>query len=113
MSRHRYIWHDGEIVELDLNAPRPPSKGPYIMRDQGEYRSVITGEMITSRSRHREHLREHNCLEVGNEMPRHTPAALPPLRDDLRQAMQASPERHAEAAAVARAAADAGPIEAI
>lgn len=114
MSRHRYIWHNGEIVELDLNAPRPPRKGPYIMRDQGEYRSVITGEMITSRSQHREHLRQHNCIEVGNEMPqRAAPATLPPLREDLRQAMQASPERHAEAAAVARAAADAGPIEGI
>lgn len=40
---------------------------PYIAADMQPYQSMITGEMITSRSRHREHLRDHNCIEVGNE----------------------------------------------
>jgi len=41
---------------------------PYVAPDIAPYRSMITGEMITSRSRHREHLREHGCIEIGNEI---------------------------------------------
>lgn len=33
------------------------------------YQSMITGEMITSRSQHREHLKMHNATEIGNELP--------------------------------------------
>lgn len=40
---------------------------PYIAPDIQPYRSMITGEMITSRSRHRDHLRQHGCIEIGNE----------------------------------------------
>lgn len=39
-----------------------------VMPDIKPYHSVIDGSLITSRSRHREHLREHGCIEVGNEM---------------------------------------------
>ena len=38
-----------------------------IVPDIEPYQSMITGEMITSRSKHREHLREHNCVEIGND----------------------------------------------
>lgn len=38
-----------------------------IIRDIEPYQSLKTGEMITSRSKHREHLKEHNLMEVGNE----------------------------------------------
>lgn len=31
------------------------------------YKSMVTGEMITSRSKHREHLRRHGMMEVGND----------------------------------------------
>lgn len=40
---------------------------PMVTTDIQPYRSMITGEMITSRSQHRAHLKEHNCIEVGNE----------------------------------------------
>lgn len=43
------------------------SKASYIAPDIKPYKSQITGEMITSRSQHREHLRQHNCFEIGNE----------------------------------------------
>lgn len=43
---------------------------PQITTDIQPYRSMVTGEMITSRSQHREHLKRHNCIEVGNEMPK-------------------------------------------
>ena len=41
----------------------------HIMPDIKEYKSMITGETITSRSRHREHLKQHGCIEIGNEVP--------------------------------------------
>jgi hypothetical protein len=37
------------------------------MRDIGEYKSPLDGRMITSRSQHRDHMREHDVIEVGNE----------------------------------------------
>jgi putative FmdB family regulatory protein len=40
---------------------------PYVAADMSPYRSMITGEMITSRSHHRAHLKAHNCIEIGNE----------------------------------------------
>lgn len=40
---------------------------PMVIPDIQPYKSMATGEMITSRSRHREHLRQHGLVEVGNE----------------------------------------------
>jgi len=37
------------------------------MPDIKPYKSMIDGSEITSRSRHREHLRDHGCIEVGND----------------------------------------------
>ena len=45
----------------------PGHSGPMVMPDIKEYKSMITGETITSRSKHREHLRAHGYEEVGNE----------------------------------------------
>ena len=52
------------------------------------YKSMITGEMITSRARHREHLRRHGYVEVGNDpsltRPRKAfPDAAPQQRKEL------------------------------
>lgn len=40
---------------------------PMVMGDIQPYQSMATGEMIQSRSRHREHLKQHGLVEVGNE----------------------------------------------
>lgn len=45
---------------MDVNAPM-------VMGDIQPYQSMVTGEMITSRSHHRDHLRQHNVVEIGNE----------------------------------------------
>lgn len=39
----------------------------YIMGDIQPYKSMVDGSIIGSRSVHREHLRAHGCIEVGNE----------------------------------------------
>ena len=45
----------------------PSRSGPMVMPDIKPYRSMIDGSEITSRSRHREHLRAHGYQEIGNE----------------------------------------------
>lgn len=55
------------IPEHEWRAPKTDS-APMIMPDIEPYQSMITGETINSRSRHREHLREHGCFEVGNDV---------------------------------------------
>jgi hypothetical protein len=52
----------GETVETET--------GPMIIRDIQPYRSPIDGTMITSRSYHEAHKRQHGVVEVGNEYPK-------------------------------------------
>jgi len=40
---------------------------PMVINDIQPYRSMATGEMIMSRSQHRDHLKATGCIEVGNE----------------------------------------------
>ena len=40
---------------------------PMVTVDVPEYRSMATGEMIRGRAMHREHLRKHDLVEIGNE----------------------------------------------
>lgn len=50
----------GEMMKRQVTAPM-------VMTDMQPYRSMIDGRMITSRSQHRDHLKSHGCIEVGNE----------------------------------------------
>lgn len=40
---------------------------PQVIKDIDPYVSQIDGSLITSRSQHRDHLRAHGCVEVGND----------------------------------------------
>lgn len=40
---------------------------PMVMNDIQGYKSMQTGEWISSRSHHREHLKQHRLIELGNE----------------------------------------------
>lgn len=61
--KRRFVQINGELVEY-TNENRPT---PMVMPDIEPYQSMITGEMITSRSQHREHLKKHGYVEVGND----------------------------------------------
>lgn len=91
------VWLKGYWAELDLSRPVPKPVAPMIMRDVEPYRSVITREVIGGRAQHREHLKAHGCVEVGNEFVAPRSEALPPLKHEIERALQASPEVHAEA----------------
>ena len=87
MGRSRTVWKDGQLFaeyvdgKLTYLNPnyRAPARSdtlsaPMVMRDMAEYKSPIDGTMVTSRSHHREHMRAHDVIEVGNErMPQPRP----------------------------------------
>lgn len=63
MKKKYYADENGHWVEQ-----RPTYEtGVMVMSDIEPYQSMLTGEMITSRSKHRQHLREHGCVEIGND----------------------------------------------
>lgn len=53
----------GDKLALDERA----SGSFYVVRDIGEYTSPVDGTRITSRSAHRDHIRRHDLIEIGNE----------------------------------------------
>jgi hypothetical protein len=88
--RKRYVQRfiDGEWRLIE-GASRPRSDAPYVIPDIDPYRSTITGEVIGSRSVHRAHLKQHGCIEIGNEKwPKRKPEPMPDLIPDLRQAVR-------------------------
>jgi hypothetical protein len=61
---------------------------PMVMSDVSPYRSVIDGSEIGGRRQHREHLKAHGCIEIGNEVTKpRGPIALPPVEADIQRAM--------------------------
>ena len=64
-----FVYRNGEMVEKGSikDTQQDTGNGLFIMPDIHSYQSMITGETITSRSRHREHLRQHGMMEVGND----------------------------------------------
>jgi hypothetical protein len=73
--RKRYIAQGNTWVEI---TETPVSEGTMVMPDIQPYQSMVDGTMITSRSRHREHLRQHGVIEIGNEKLTPKPKSLPP-----------------------------------
>lgn len=76
MARAHYIqgpdgrlYTDAEFARRWPNgAARSPNlHAPMVIGDISPYRSVIDGREIAGRRQHRDHLREHGCVEVGNE----------------------------------------------
>lgn len=63
--RKSYVQIDGVLYEKGTEPER--AHAPMVMPDIKPYKSMIDGSVITSRSRHREHLRAHGCIEIGNE----------------------------------------------
>jgi hypothetical protein len=75
-------YQDEELVWVREELDKHTKQGHQIMLDIQPYKSMVDGSMITSRSKHREHLRQHNCIEVGNETMQNTP---PPVQTNRRE----------------------------
>lgn len=67
MSRQRWIYVDGVAYAEGEYIPPSRSTSYQVLPDIQPYVSMIDGRVINSRSRHREHLRDHGCVEVGND----------------------------------------------
>lgn len=75
---------DGEFVERKRDRK---GRFHYVVPDIAPYKSMIDGRMITSRSQHRAHLAENNCVEVGNDDPaRHMKREAP--RNNRREVLR-------------------------
>ena len=79
--RKTYIQIDGQLIEKFKYYRDPVA--PIIMPDIQPYQSMADGSMITSRSHHREHLRQHNCIEIGNETMETKPTPVKDTRRDV------------------------------
>jgi len=66
-SRGRFIWDKEKRDFVEYSQHYSESTAPYILGDIQPYQSMVTGEMIQGRRQHREHLKSHNLIEVGNE----------------------------------------------
>lgn len=94
--RQRYIQDPVTHKLIPAEEWRGPSvsQSAYVVPDIQPYRSMQTGEMITSRSHHRAHLRQHGLVEIGNEVDYHMKQARPPepdragIRRDLVETMK-------------------------
>ena len=76
MIGYRALWYrgrllaeyqDGVLINGGDGDLSNKITGPQVIRDIDPYKSMVTGEMITSRTRHRDHLRAHGVVEVGND----------------------------------------------
>jgi hypothetical protein len=70
VRKYRYDEKLGKMVEVTgQTQPVAQRKGPHIWPDIKPYQAVgpEAGTWITSRSQHRNYLKRHNLIEVGNE----------------------------------------------
>lgn len=67
--RHRFVQIDGQLVEVskDYRQTKHANDAHNVIPDIAPYQSMQTGETISGRRQHREHLRQHNLVEIGNE----------------------------------------------
>lgn len=76
--RKRWIQDEsGKLIPAE-EYQAPPSAGFFVSGDLKAYKSMITGEMIEGRAKHRAHLKAHGCIEVGNELDKAKPKSLAP-----------------------------------
>jgi hypothetical protein len=68
-DRHGMLaeYQDGELIWCRDGGMDEAESGPQVVRDLAPYQSMITGEVIDGRKRHRDHLKAHGCVEVGND----------------------------------------------
>lgn len=74
--RKRYIQHPEthELIPAEEYVS-PSEHRHFVVGDIQAYKSMVTGEMIEGRRQHREHLKSHGVVEVGNDLDNARPKA--------------------------------------
>jgi hypothetical protein len=82
---YRSVAQYNDLPEHCGASMRRVISAPYVMTDIQPYKSMVTGEMIGGRAQHREHLKQHRLIELGNDAPTTSKAPEPPpgLREDI------------------------------
>lgn len=100
MARESYIYRDGELIPKREALTRDYLAGvknisdlpaPMIMSDIQPYQSMITGQEIGGRRQHREHLKQHGCIEVGNEgraQPKRYTSDSAEIKRDIKESIE-------------------------
>lgn len=72
MPRKTYVYDKDSRKMVEKGDIAPESRAFFVIPDINEYRVVgpEAGKVITSRSKHREYLRRHNLVEVGDQKPK-------------------------------------------
>jgi putative FmdB family regulatory protein len=66
----------------------------HVIPDIQPYKSMVTGERIRGRAHHKQHIRDHGLIEVGNErLPPRKPKPMPDLVPDLKRAIEETRRR--------------------
>lgn len=85
----------GKLVPKDEFYASGEVNAPMVLPDIQGYQSQVTGEWIGSRSQHRQHLKEHRLVEIGNETKAHmTKPAQKVDREGIRRSIHESLQRH-------------------
>ena len=94
-ERGSYVFdkETGELIPKSEYYGSSTVNAPMVLNDIQGYKSMQTGEWIGSRSTHREHLKAHRLIEIGNETKAHLTKQAPKvdreaLRRDIHQSMQ-------------------------
>jgi len=85
MARETYVFRDGKLIPKNLAPPlaRPRGEGVQVIRDIEPYKNIaLDGKMIGGRRQHRDMLRAHNCIEIGDQA-KTTPPREPPNKVDM------------------------------
>ena len=68
VERGSWVWRNGRLVDRLHASPVPTKRSGYIIKDIEPYQNVaIDGKVIGGRRQHRDMLRAHGCVEVGND----------------------------------------------
>lgn len=70
-----YAVEDGEVTINTLGNEK--EAGYYVIPDVQPFQSMIDGTIINSRSEYRSHLKQHGCIEVGNDSSVSNPVRKP------------------------------------
>jgi len=77
-------WSKGPVFSGRIDHAPKEKIGVVFVPDIQPYQNMLNGEWITGRRQHKEFLKQHNYIEVGNEkiMPK-KPERLPDVRHDM------------------------------
>jgi adenine-specific DNA methylase len=93
-DKDKYLKHWGymldspeaeEAWQLKLNMTK--QEAPMVHSDIAGYISQVDGSWIDSKSKHRDHLKRHRMIEVGNDVPMQQKKVQAPSSEERKRAI--------------------------